>query len=42
MNGINSVIYTSEIVALIVGALLCPMLLQKFNKRNLVGSPAVS
>ena len=30
-----SVIYTSEIVALIVGALLCPMLLQKFNKRNL-------
>lgn len=30
-----SVIYTSEIVALIVGALLCPILLQKFNKRNL-------
>lgn len=30
-----SVIYTSEIVALIIGALLCPMLLQKFNKRNL-------
>ena len=30
-----SVIYTSEIVALIVGALMCPMLLQKFNKRNL-------
>ena len=24
-----------EIVALIVGALLCPILLQKFNKRNL-------
>lgn len=30
-----SVIYTSEIVALIVGALLCPLLLQKFNKRDL-------
>ena len=30
-----SVIYTSEIVALIVGALMCPILLQKFNKRNL-------
>ena len=30
-----SVIYTAEIVALIVGALLCPLLLQKFNKRDL-------
>lgn len=30
-----SVIYTAEIVTLIVGALLCPLLLQKFNKRDL-------
>ena len=30
-----SVIYTSEIIALIIGALLCPALLNKFNKRDL-------
>ena len=30
-----SVIYTAEIVTLIVGALLCPLLLQRFNKRDL-------
>lgn len=32
---IYSVIYTSEIVTLIIGALLCPALLKKMNKRNL-------
>ena len=28
-------IYTAEIVSLIVGAIACPMLLKKFNKRDL-------
>lgn len=32
---IYSVIYTAEIIALIAGALLCPLLLNKFNKRDL-------
>ena len=30
-----SFIYTAEIIALIVGAFACPMLLKKFNKRDL-------
>lgn len=34
-DSIYSVIYTAEIVTLIVGALLCPALLKKFNKRDL-------
>lgn len=34
-DGLYSFIYTAEIVALIVGALLCPLLLRRFNKRDL-------
>lgn len=34
-DNIYSVIYTAEIVTLIVGALLCPALLKRFNKRDL-------
>lgn len=34
-DGIYSVIYTAEIVSLIVGALLCPMLLKRFGKRDI-------
>lgn len=34
-DGLYSFIYTAEIVALIVGAFACPMLLKKFNKRDL-------
>lgn len=30
-----SIIYTAEIVVLILGAMLCPMLLKRFNKRDL-------
>ena len=30
-----SIVYTAEIIALIVGALFCPMLLKKWNKRDL-------
>lgn len=34
-DGLYSFIYTAEIIALIVGAFACPMLLKKFNKRDL-------
>ena len=34
-DDIYSVIYTAEIVTLIVGALLCPALLKRFDKRDL-------
>lgn len=34
-DNIYSVIYTAEIISLIVGAIACPMLLKKFNKRDL-------
>lgn len=34
-DGIYSIIYTAEIVALIVGALLCPVLLRRFTKRDI-------
>ena len=34
-DGLYSFIYTAEIIALIVGAFACPMLLKKLNKRNL-------